>query len=80
MVILENVQIHDEPLITIEYAWCSHSKTLKKWELVEGDSLEFDGKITAKKLPKGKEVPNEYSLDVTVQYKINNPSKIGKLL
>lgn len=78
VVILENVQIHDEPLITLEYAWCSHSKTLKKWELVQGDSLEFDGKITAKKLPKGKDVPDEYSLDVTVQYKINNPSKIVK--
>lgn len=78
VVILENVQVHTEPPITLEYAWCSHSKTLKKWELAEGDSLEFDGKITAKKLAKGKEVAEEFNLDVTVQYKINNPSKIVK--
>jgi hypothetical protein len=78
VIILEKVQIHQEPPIQIEYAWCSHSKTLKKWELEIGDNIEFDGKITAKKLAKGKEAPEEYSFDVTVPYKINNPSKIVK--
>jgi hypothetical protein len=78
VVIFENVQIHQEPPINIENAWCSHSKTLKKLELVIGDFLEFDGKITAKKLTKGKEAPEEFNFTITVPYKINNPSKLVK--
>lgn len=78
VVILKDVQIHDESPISIEYAWCSHSKTLKKLELALGDRLEFDGKITPKKLTKGKDVPEEFHFDVTVLYKINNPSKLVK--
>jgi hypothetical protein len=78
VVIFENVQIHQEPPINIEFAWCSHSKTLKKWELAIGEFLEFDGKITTKKLTKGKEAPEEFSFTVTVPYKINNPSKLVK--
>lgn len=78
VVIFEDVQIHQEPPINIEYAWCSHSKTLKKLELVIGDFLEFDGKITAKKLTKGKEAPEEFNFTITVPYKINNPSKLVK--
>lgn len=78
VVILENVHIDQELPITLEYAWCSHSKTLKKFELTKGDSLEFDGKVTAKKLPKGKDVPEEFELEIPVKYKINNPSKIIK--
>jgi hypothetical protein len=78
VVIFENVQIHQEPVINIEYAWCSHSKTLKKLELAIGDLLDFDGKITAKKLTKGKEAPEEFNFTITVPYKINNPSKLVK--
>jgi hypothetical protein len=78
VVILENVQIHQEPPINIDYAWCSHSKTLKKMELVIGESLEFDGKITTKKLTKGKDAPEEFNFTITVPYKINNPSKLVK--
>jgi hypothetical protein len=78
VVILENVQIHQEPPINIDYAWCSHSKTLKKMELVIGDNLEFDGKITTKKLTKGKDAPEEFAFTITVPYKINNPSKLVK--
>lgn len=79
VVVLENVQIVDEenPL-EIGLAWCSHSKTLKKFELAIGDSLEFDGKVAAKKLGKGKEVDEEFLVDVPVLYKVNNPSKIVK--
>ncbi|MDP4106874.1 MAG: hypothetical protein Q8935_18215 [Bacillota bacterium] len=79
VVIFENVQIHQEQPITIEFAWCSYSKTLKKWELAIGDLLEFDGKITTKKLTKGKDTPEEFSFTITVPYKINNPSKLVKL-
>ncbi|WML26938.1 hypothetical protein [Neobacillus sp. OS1-33] len=79
VVVLENVQvIHAENPLEIGLAWCSHSKTLKKFELVLGDSLEFDGKVAAKKLGKGKDVDEEFLVDVPVPYKINNPSKIVK--
>ncbi|MEH7074938.1 hypothetical protein [Neobacillus drentensis] len=79
VVVLENVQIisEDNPL-EIGLAWCSHSKTLKKFELAIGDSLEFDGKVAAKKLGKGKDVEEEFLVDVPVLYKVNNPSKIVK--
>jgi hypothetical protein len=78
VVVLENVRILQEELITIDFAWCSHSKTLKKLELQSGERLEFDGKIVKKKLPTGKDVEKEYILDVQVPFKINNPSKIIK--
>lgn len=78
VVVLENVQIVQEPAISLGLAWCSHSKTLKKFELAPGDTLEFDGKVAAKKLPKGKEVPKEFEIEEAVLYKINNPSKIIK--
>ena len=78
VVVLENVQIIQEPAISLGLAWCSHSKTLKKFELAPGDTLEFDGKVAAKKLPKGKEVPKEFEIEEAVPYKINNPSKIIK--
>jgi hypothetical protein len=78
VVIFEDVQIQLEPPINIEYAWCSHSKTLKKLELAIGDLLEFDGKITTKKLTKGKDAPEEFNFSHTVPYKINNPSKLVK--
>lgn len=78
VVVLENVQIVQENPIDLGLAWCSHSKTLKKLELSLGDSLEFDGKVVAKKLTKGKDVEEEFLVDVPVQYKINNPSKIIK--
>ncbi|MEH7501070.1 hypothetical protein V7152_03355 [Neobacillus drentensis] len=79
VVVLENVQVvQEENPLEIGLAWCSHSKTLKKFELVIGDSLEFDGKVAAKKLGKGKEVSEEFLVDVPVLYKINNPSKIVK--
>ncbi|MGX6444997.1 hypothetical protein ACWM35_17430 [Neobacillus sp. K501] len=78
VVILENVKIVQEPPIELDYAWCSHSKTLKKFELAKGDLLEFNGKVAAKKLAKGKDVADEFTLDVAVPYKVNNPSKIVK--
>lgn len=78
VVILEDVQISQDPPLVLDYAWCSHSKTLKKFELVTGDLLEFDGKVTAKKLAKGKDVPEDQMIEVPVLYKINNPSKIIK--
>lgn len=78
VVILETVNIIEPPL-ELEYAWCSHSKTLKKLELAPGELLEFDGKITAKKLSKGKDVSEEFIFDSAVIYKINNPSKILRL-
>ncbi|MDV2687514.1 hypothetical protein RYX56_24510, partial [Alkalihalophilus lindianensis] len=59
-------------------AWCSHSKTLKKYDLAPGDMLEFSGKVVAKKLTKGKEVAKEFIVEAPVLYKINNPSKIVK--
>lgn len=78
VVVLENVQIiQDEPL-NLGLAWCSHSKTLKKFELSPGDQLEFDGKVAKKKLAKGKDVDEEFIVDAPVSYKVNNPSKIVK--
>lgn len=79
-IILENVEIHIDSPLYLDYAWCSHSKTLKKLEIAIGNCLEFDGKITAKKLTKGKESSDEFNFDVVVLYKINNPSKLKKLL
>lgn len=79
VVVLENVQIvQEENPLEIGLAWCSHSKTLKKFELAIGDALEFDGKVAAKKLGKGKDVDEEFLVDVPVLYKVNNPSKIVK--
>ncbi|MGE8206516.1 hypothetical protein ACQKP0_18560 [Heyndrickxia sp. NPDC080065] len=78
VVVLENIVIHQEKPIEVDYAWCSHSKTLKKFELKQGETLEFDGKIVKKKLPKGKDIEEEFIVDVPVHYKINNPSKITK--
>ncbi|MFK9090640.1 hypothetical protein [Bacillus salipaludis] len=78
VVVLENVQIVQENPLDLGLAWCSHSKTLKKFELAAGDVLEFDGKATAKKLAKGKDAPEEFTVDTAVLYKINNPSKIVK--
>jgi hypothetical protein len=78
VVVLEKVQIVQENPLELGLAWCSHSKTLKKLELAPGDSLEFDGKVTAKKMGKGKDVPEEFNVDAAVLYKINNPSKIVK--
>ena len=78
VIVLENVVIHQDTPIEIGHAWCSHSKTLKKHELTQGDTLEFDGKIIKKKLPKGKDVDDEFIVDVPVYYKVNNPSKIKK--
>jgi hypothetical protein len=79
VVVLDNVQIvQEENPLEIGLAWCSHSKTLKKFELAIGDTLEFDGKVAAKKLGKGKDVDEEFLVDVPVLYKVNNPSKIVK--
>ena len=63
VVVLENVQIIQEPAIELGLAWCSHSKTLKKFELAPGDQLEFDGKVAKKKLAKGKDVEEEFIVD-----------------
>ena len=81
VVVLENVRIEQEEPLEVDLAWCAHSKTLKKFELAPGETLEFDGKIVKKSLPKGKEVEdaNFRIGDVSVQYKINNPSKITKI-
>lgn len=78
VVVLENVMIQEETPVEVGLGWCSHSKTLKKFELAIGDSLEFDGKIVKKKLPKGKDVEEEFIIEEPVPYKINNPSKIKK--
>ncbi|MCM3726978.1 hypothetical protein M3226_14930 [Neobacillus cucumis] len=78
VVVLENVQIVLDNPIDLGLAWCSHSKTLKKFELTAGDILEFDGKVAAKKMGKGKDAPEEFVVDTAVLYKINNPSKIVK--
>ncbi|MEH7111262.1 hypothetical protein V7124_02655 [Neobacillus niacini] len=78
VVVLENVQIVQEPAIELGLAWCSHSKTLKKFELAPGDQLEFDGKVAKKKLAKGKDVEEEFMVNAAVIYKVNNPSKISK--
>lgn len=78
VVVLQDVTIEEETPIEVGTAWCSHSKTLKKFELTPGDKLEFDGKIIKKKLPAGKEVEEEFLVTEPVIYKINNPSKIKK--
>ncbi|WP_435368062.1 hypothetical protein [Neobacillus niacini] len=78
VVVLENVKVVQDPPIEIGLAWCSHSKTLKKFELAPGDQLEFDGKVAKKKLAKGKDVEEEFVVDTPVLYKVNNPSKIVK--
>ncbi|MBD8067882.1 hypothetical protein [Bacillus sp. PS06] len=78
VVVLENVVIDQDQPLEIGLAWCSHSKTLKKFELAPGEKLEFDGKIVKKKLPKGKDVEEEFIVESPVPYKINNPSKIKK--
>ncbi|MDF2903507.1 MAG: hypothetical protein K0S25_1145 [Bacillus sp. (in: firmicutes)] len=79
VVVLENVRIETDEPVEVGLAWCAHSKTLKKFELSQGDILEFDGKIVKKNLPKGKDVEDEaFLLEVSVPYKINNPSKIVK--
>jgi hypothetical protein len=79
VIVLENVKIEQDEPVEIGLAWCAHSKTLKKFELSPGDQLEFDGKIVKKSLPKGKEVEDEaLLLEVSVSYKINNPSKLVK--
>jgi hypothetical protein len=78
VVVLENVTIQQNEPIEIGLVWCSHSKTLKKWELAPGDQLEFDGKIVKKKLPQGKDAEDEFIIEEAVPYKINNPSKIQK--
>lgn len=78
VVILDNVIIQQEDQIDVGLAWCAHSKTLKKFELAPGEIIEFDGKIVKKKLPKGKDVDEEFIISEPVQYKINNPSKLKK--
>ncbi|MDQ0412854.1 hypothetical protein [Mesobacillus stamsii] len=79
VIVFQDVRIDQEEPIEIGLAWGSHSKTLKKLELVPGQELEFHGKIVKKSLPKGKDVEDESMLlDVSVGYKINNPSKIVK--
>lgn len=80
VVVLENVRIvqgQEEP-VNVGFAWCSHSKTLKKLELQPGENLQFDGKIIKKSFPKGKDVEEKFMVDVPVPYKINNPSKLVK--
>lgn len=67
IVLLDEVKIIGEKEIEIGKAWCGYSKTLKKHELTEYARLEFDGKIVVRK---HEEAP----------YKINNPSKIVKML
>jgi hypothetical protein len=79
VIVLENVKIDQEEPIEVGLAWCAHSKTMKKFELSLGEELEFDGKIVKKSLPKGKDVEDEtLLLEVSVAYRINNPSKIVK--
>ncbi|UAL50669.1 hypothetical protein LIT32_15745 [Bacillus sp. CMF21] len=79
VVVIEDLRIDGDEPIEVGLAWCSHSKTLKKFELSPGDDLDFNGKIVKKSLPKGKDVEDEaFLLDVSVPYKINNPSKIVK--
>ncbi|WP_250886577.1 hypothetical protein [Bacillus sp. SM2101] len=63
ILLLDNVKITADKQLEVGFAWCGYSKTLKKLELQEGQSLEFSAKIVKKK---HKEFP----------YKINNPSKI----
>lgn len=78
VIVLDDVVIQEDEPIEVGLGWCSHSKTLKKFELQPGESLEFDGKIVKKKLPKGKDCDEEFIVEEAVTYKINNPSKIKK--
>src|SRR4051794_15968344 len=66
VVVLENVVIQLDHPIDVGLAWCSHSKTLKKFELAPGETIEFDGKIVKKKLPKGKDAEEEFIVEVPV--------------
>ncbi|WP_028591743.1 hypothetical protein [Paenibacillus massiliensis] len=67
VIIYEQVSILEPELLEVGEAWSSHSATMKKHELAEGDVLTFEAKIIKKKLAK-----------YPVPYKINNPSKIAK--
>lgn len=67
VIIYEQVSILEPEQIEVGEAWSSHSATMKKQELAEGDVLTFEAKIIKKKLAK-----------YPVPYKINNPSKIAK--
>lgn len=78
VVVLQNVVIEQDDPLELGLAWCSHSKTVKKFELSPGDKLDFDGKIVKKKLPSGKDVEEEFVVTEPVMFKINNPSKIKK--
>ncbi|QUL53951.1 hypothetical protein KDC22_27000 [Paenibacillus tritici] len=64
VIIYEGVTVEGHDL-AIEEVWSSHSATLKKLELKEGDTVSFEAKIVAKKLTQH-----------PVKYKINNPSKM----
>ena len=64
VIIYDNVAIEGHEL-AIDEVWSSHSATLKKLELKEGDPVSFEAKIVAKKLTQH-----------PVKYKINNPSKM----
>lgn len=64
VIIYENIAIEGHDL-AIDEVWSSHSATLKKLELKEGDPVSFEAKIVAKKLSQH-----------PVKYKINNPSKM----
>lgn len=78
VVVLEEVVMATEPSMPLGLVWCSHSKTLKKFELHIGDVVEFDGKVVKKTLSKGKDVEEAFVVQEKVPYKINNPSKIEK--
>lgn len=67
VILFEDVEIIGENELKVGKAWCGYSNTLKKAELQEGESLEFDGKIVAKKF------------DKEIIYKINNPSKLTRM-
>ncbi|MFB5762073.1 hypothetical protein [Paenibacillus medicaginis] len=67
VIIYEHVRILEPEMMEIGAAWSSHSATMKKQELAEGDVLTFDAKIIKKKLVKH-----------PVPYKLNNPSRIKK--
>lgn len=64
VIIYEGIAIEGHDL-AIDEVWSSHSATLKKLELKEGDPVSFEAKIVAKKLSQH-----------PVKYKINNPSKM----
>lgn len=62
VVILENVQIVQEPPLELGFAWCSHSKTLKKFELVAGIYLNSMEKLQRKSCQKEKMFQKNSSL------------------